>query len=135
MGLLDKTIEFLIDKGEQGAKERVISYGEFERKIGDMTQNKFSDVNLTWDIFSVFHPGRRPVLWRLLITQAIIFHTLQELKKADLTKINDNLVREILLNISPTFIENFNWQNKTQENMEQLREPFMVAKEYLSKRF
>lgn len=133
MGLLDKTIEFLIEKNNNN-HERVISYGEFEKKISNLGNDKLSDVNLSRDIFFLFHPTNRPILWRLLITQAMIFKTLLELKKVEPNKIDEKLVNQILFNIPIDFVTNFNWQSeKSTEIM--IIEPFNVAKEYLKKRF
>jgi hypothetical protein len=134
MGLLDKSIEFLIEKGAND-KERVISYGEFEKKIGNLGNDKISDVNLARDIFYLFHPKHRPILWRLLITQAVVFHTLLELKNVELSNINKDLVREALLKINADFISKFNWKQEGGPEVEEIKEPFQVAKEYLSKRF
>lgn len=135
MGLLDKVSEFLIEKDDNGS-ERVISFGEFERKMDkDSSENQLSDINHVKDIFELFHPEQRPILWRLLITQACMFRCLLELKKINLSKIDDKLVQKILLDITPEFIKRFNWQDEKESNDKLINEPFDIAKEYLKKKF
>ncbi len=128
MGLLDKTVDLLIEK-ENNEKERIISYGEFEKKI--FNQNA-PDINLSRDIFFNFHPQKRPVLWRILIAQSIILRTLIELKDYKPEQINNFLVKSLLL--QQTNIEEFQWTTDP-EILKEVQEPFLVAIEYFTKRF
>lgn len=134
IGILEKTIEFLIESDSAG-KERVISYGRFEKKIATVTPENLSDINLSRDVFLLFHPQRRPVLWRLIIVEAIIFNALLELKKVQTTDLNDDIVRDALLNMRPEFIDKFIWQEDDKMQEDANDNPFFAAKEYLAKRF
>lgn len=133
MGLLDKTIEILIEKGENG-KERVITYGEFEKKLGNVGNDKTSDIHLSRDIFFKFHPENRPILWRILITQSLLLKALLELKNLKSENITDDIVRKLLTEYDKEGLSAFNWSyDKTYT--EQFEEPFKVAIKYLQKRF
>ncbi len=133
MGLLDKTIEILIEKDESG-KERVISYGEFEKKLGNVGSDKASDINLSRDVFFNFHPQKRPILWRILIAQSLLLSAFLELKSVKPENINEHMLRKILLNYDVESIKEFIWSND-EKNIIEYEEPFRVAVEYLNKRF
>lgn len=133
MGLLDKTIEILIEKDESG-KERVISYGEFEKKLSHIESDNTSDINLSKDIFFNFHPQKRPILWRILITQSILLRAFLEFKSVKPENINNQMLRNIVLNFDADNIKEFIWSNDKNKSHE-YEEPFKVAIEYLKKRF
>lgn len=133
MGLLDKTIEILIEKGEDG-KERVISYGEFERKLGNLENNETAEINLSRDIFFNFHPQKRPILWRILIAQSLLFKVLLTIKNVKPDEINNFMIRDLLLNLDLNEKKEFSW-SKNPDNIQEFEEPFLVAVEYFKKRF
>lgn len=110
MGILDKTAAFLIDSAD--GKERIISYGEFERKIAAMTEEKkHDDLYYTKELFYRFHPQKRPVLWRLLVSQALVYNALLNLRGKVNSKIED---KDIVFALNPEdfekFSNDFNWQ-------------------------
>lgn len=127
MGLLDIVLDILIEKSSDN-KERVISYGEFEKKLISSQNN---DIDLSRDIFLDFHPAKRPVLWRILITQAQIFKVLISLQKQQNSV---DSVRKLLLYERKESIAEFNWKDFGEVDSE-IEEPFLVANEYLEKRF
>jgi hypothetical protein len=133
MGLLDKTVDVLIEKEEDG-KERVISYGEFEKKLAKVGSDSFEDINLASDIFLNFNPQTRPVLWRVLIAQVLLLKTLLKLKAIKPECINEKVVQELLLNYDDETVAGLNW-SEDKKKKEEFEEPFKVAVEYLRSRF
>lgn len=131
MGLLDIILDILIEK-TNGEKERVIGYGEFEKKLITNESAK-NDINLAKDIYLNFHPAERPVLWRILISQAQIFKALINLQNAK-QEISINKVKKELFYDKNESIADFNWKN-TDDLDSEIEEPFLVATEYLKKRF
>ena len=78
VGNLDTLSEALIV--ENGKESRIKSFGEFEIEFlktedANLYKNKF-ETFIT--IFSFFHPKTRPVIWRVLITQAYIYKVYNE---------------------------------------------------------
>jgi hypothetical protein len=133
MGILDKTLDILIEKSENG-KERVISYGDFEKKLGNVGDDKGSDINLSRDIFFKFHPENRPVLWRILIAQSLLFKALLELQNFKSEEINQDVVRKLLGQYDKKSLSAFRWSNDNSFS-EQIEEPFKAAVKYFENRF
>jgi len=133
MGLLDKTVDILIEKSENG-KERVISYGEFEKKLANVGNDKTSDIHLSRDIFFKFHPETRPILWRVLIAQSFLLKALLELKNIKSENITENMVRKLLTEYDKENLIAFSWSND-KSLTEHFEEPFKVAVKYFEKRF
>lgn len=133
MGLLDKTIEALIEKNENG-KDRVISYGEFEKKLSNIENDNKSDIHLSRDIFFKFHPESRPVLWRILIAQSILLRTLLKLQNFKSEDITQDVVRKLLKEYDSESLDAFRWSNDNSLD-EQIEEPFKVAVKYFESRF
>jgi len=133
MGLLDKTLELFIEKEEDG-KEYLISYGTFEKKIGDSYDNKSSPIHFSKELFFMFHPVQRPILWRIIITQLLILNILIRLGDMDLKNINESTVREILLECNEEYMNKYMWSDDL-TLINEMQQPFKVAKEYLNTRF
>jgi len=133
MGLLDKTIDILIEKDEHG-KERVISYGEFEKKLGDIGNNKNADIHLSRDIFYKFHPESRPILWRILIAQSFLLKALLALQNLKPESITQDVIRKLLVHYDDESLNVFRWSNDKSFS-DQIEEPFRVAVKYFENRF
>jgi hypothetical protein len=89
VGRLDILAEALIlsERVEKGDNNiRIKSFGEFEQeflKSESMASYDHSnpfEVFIT--IFSYFHPRTRPVLWRVLITQACLYNAIRNIRNA-----------------------------------------------------
>jgi hypothetical protein len=78
-GTLDVVVDALIHTPEPGTKDgvpRCKTYGEFLAEF-DESESAIHRVRLDLDeLFSGFHPHRKPVLWRLLVTQALLYDAL-----------------------------------------------------------
>lgn len=70
MGELDIVIDLLLIKEDN--EKRLLNYGEFEAKI-DSDKNLKRQMDLCEKLLTGFTPDQRPVLWILLVTQAILY--------------------------------------------------------------
>jgi len=62
----------LINYEEAG--DHFISVGEFEEKFDTIKEDDVnSSLGTVRDIFFEFHPSTKPVLWRILITHALLY--------------------------------------------------------------
>ncbi len=70
-GVLSILEDFLIDDN----KENILTYGEFEKKVKeDNGYIRHQIRELAFDVFRQFTPDNRPVLWRILLTQAYLYN-------------------------------------------------------------
>ena len=90
VGTLDILAETLIlsEKGNDNNIIRIKSFGEFEQQFFKKSDSITShDTNNTFEvfftIFSYFHPRTRPVLWRVLITQAYLYNAIKNIRNAE----------------------------------------------------
>src|SRR5215212_8480158 len=93
VGTIDILSETLIlsEKGNENNNNiRIKSFGEFEQqffKKGETAVSHDSNNNNTFEviftIFSYFHPKTRPVLWRVLITQACLYNAIKNIGDAE----------------------------------------------------
>lgn len=79
MGRLDNALDALINQ-EEKTGDRFISFGEFEEKFDTIKEDDVnSSLGTARDIFSEFHPSTRPVLWRILVAQGLLYQCILEL--------------------------------------------------------
>jgi hypothetical protein len=77
-GHLDAAVETMIVTS--GKHVTYQSYGQFERAVetsGSPSQEQFGEIA---DLFISFHPARRPVLWRILCLQVVLYEVLRRLQ-------------------------------------------------------
>ena len=83
VGTLDILAESLILSGDKEAGARIKSFGEFEREFFEKVVNGQTVVDKRFEVFltlfSYFHPKTRPILWRVLITQAYIYNAITKI--------------------------------------------------------
>jgi hypothetical protein len=88
VGTIDILAETLIVSEKGGDNNsRIKSFGEFEQQFFKESDNIASQSNNTFEvfftIFSYFHPRTRPVLWRVLITQAYLYNAIKNIRNTD----------------------------------------------------
>jgi hypothetical protein len=135
VGALDILAESLILVNKD-VGTRIKSFGEFEREFFESAEgtgipivDKRFKVFLT--LFSYFHPKTRPVLWRVLITQAYIYNAITKIHTVgDLNITNFDQLKKIF-NVEDTKLK-CNWRqpNETVSN-EDFDLPFKASENYL----
>jgi hypothetical protein len=81
IGRLDNSLDALIvSRSADGQEiETLISFGEFEKLFDSTPEGDVSgSIGAPRDLFSQFHPYTEPVLWRILMTQMVIYTALLE---------------------------------------------------------
>ncbi len=130
LGKLDNAVEALIIREPNGIS-RCMSYGEFEEIYNNAnTTAKFDSFR---EIFMNFHPMMRPVLWRILITQAHIYQALLRTREIKITASVEDHTPQLLKPISKEARLKLDWRQKPDEatDEEVLLHHFEAAHEYL----
>jgi hypothetical protein len=132
LGTLDNAIDALIVTDKDG-KSRWKTYGEFESEFSDKSSNTHKAFLTMADILDSFHPQKRPVLWRMLCTQTLVY---KQIIKSQATS-KEASTRVGLSAISPQLpTGNLDWRKNPSEatDAEAVLIPMQVAQEYLRTR-
>jgi hypothetical protein len=130
LGMLDNAIEALIVHETNGVF-RCMSYGEFENACRDPeTERKFSGFT---DQFLDFHPRKRPILWRILITQVHIYEALVRSRDMKLSDPKKSIPPKLVKPIAKENLTHYDWRRSQDEAIddEVFGQPFEVAQAYL----
>lgn len=130
LGSLDNSIDALITTADQNGKTRLKTFGEFDSEFSDKDSDAHRMFMTFADVLDGFHPQQRPVLWRMLCTQTLIYQQLiesQSTSKEASTRVD---LSAILLKL-PT--RNLDWRMTPSDvsSDEALLIPKQVAQEYL----
>lgn len=80
-GRLDNALDALIIDDEKTGN-RFVSFGQFEERFKTLQEEDVnSSLGTVRDMFFEFHPSTRPVLWRILIAQALLYRGLLEFSR------------------------------------------------------
>jgi hypothetical protein len=94
VGTIDILAETLILAGDKETGPRIKSFGEFEQEFFEKTNPIKSPDNrfeVLFTLLSYFHPKTRPVLWRVLLTQAYLYNAIRNIRNTeDITTNFDN---------------------------------------------
>jgi hypothetical protein len=128
-GRLDNAVESLIVRiHEPDGGLRVMGFGEFESELHKKDSTVGQAFTIVRDLFTSFHPAKRPVLWRVLVTQVHLYTAILRFHRGDTT---DGLI------IRPTPVEDrkrFYWKREpTDVDRQKMEEPFTLAEAYLRK--
>ncbi len=130
LGMLDNAVEALIVH-ETDSVFRCMSYGEFENAYKDPELGKkFSGFA---DVFLDFHPRKRPVLWRILITHVHIYEALLRAREIKISASPKGITSKLLEPIAEEKVKRYDWRQSFEEatDEEVFIEPFKVAQAYL----
>jgi hypothetical protein len=135
VGELDILSETLTVFEKDNDNSRVKSFGEFEQeffkkdKSAALHGNNIFDVFFT--IFSYFHPKTRPVLWRVLITQACLYNAIRNIRNSEEFNIN-NFDEFLKLFEIEKVKSKCNWVQSAEEiSDEEFNAPYNAAENYL----
>jgi hypothetical protein len=127
---MEGAIEALLEPDQRG-QTRVMTYAECEAdyaKEGTRVREAFDKIGF---LIEDFHPRTRPVLWRMLVTQACLYRALSQ--PHDLERIEWG-VQDLYI---PTADRgNFDWRTERDSDLDQsvVLEPLVVAEQYLRER-
>lgn len=131
-GMIDKMTKTFIECDHTG-NYRLIDFGEFQQLYSQNENALFSDIR---SLFLNFHPNSSPVLWRILLVQALIY-------KAFMTTFNTSSMEEerskMFQMYSQEIKQRFDWRTQDERSMIQsadvLDKPFIAAESYLKEYF
>jgi hypothetical protein len=126
---LDTIVDTLIVQEEHNPP-RCMSFGEFESVYPSESSDVLRSYGQVRSLFCGFHPQERPVLWRILITQAHLYRALYKLiNQAAFSLDTDSLP------ISPEERKEYDWRQEgsRSSDKEALSDPFTAAEGYLRK--
>ena len=90
VGTIDILTETLILAGDKDTGPRIKSFGEFEQEFFEKRNNNNPIITspenrfkVLFTLFSYFHPKTRPVLWRVLITQAYLYNAIRKIRNSE----------------------------------------------------
>lgn len=124
IGELDQFIEVFIK--EENGKKKIIDFGEFNDNVdieNSTTQKRYNLINY---IFLNFRPDTRPVLWRMLVTQATIYYIVS---KARFSNIDFSL--ESITKYTDDFKVNYSGLLSLESNIEEEEILFETSKKYI----
>jgi len=114
----------------QSDNPQIMTLGKFMTSMADPTFETSQNVKSLTDLFVGFHPATRPVLWRILITKAHVYHAFMASKESRLEGHGD-----VATPWSPITIKGeqaFDWrQPDSQISDSVVHAPFEAAKAYL----
>ena len=130
LGRLDNALDALII-GEEETKRRFVSFGQFEEKFETLQEEDVkSSLGTARDLFFEFHPSTRPVLWRILIAQALLYRGILEFSRRK--EMSSSEVLAFITSLSKEEMVDFDWLSAEQKvDDDTICEPFEVAKAYL----
>ncbi len=127
-GVLDNAVEALLVH-DPNEFMRCMSFGEFESTYKTSQEHKFYAFI---ELFKNFHPKTRPVLWRVLITQAYLYKAMLHAREMRLTDTNNHHLPKLLRPMSEKEHQDFDWhQSSDKATEEDLTQPFDAAYVYL----
>jgi hypothetical protein len=80
-GVLDQVVEAFVVR--DSAADRLISFGEFVEARGTADSRLHRAGPILRDLFVELHPGGRPVLWRVLVAQVLLYEALKGVRAGD----------------------------------------------------
>jgi hypothetical protein len=112
---------------------RVMSFGEFQNAyFKPQPREPFNGISY---LLLNFHPAKRPVLWRILISQAYLYQALKNTRNLNEEQFPENF--EEFKKVRKIEPELFDWRHAKEQasNNEVLIEPFLAVENYLKERF
>jgi hypothetical protein len=131
-GIMENAVESLIVRGPDG-EAHVMTFLQFEAALADAKSPLHDAVKRIRYLFAHFHPGRRPVLWRVLLVYASLARAIRLWFERDPS---DTTLPDLstFLHIPASERGPFDWRNsagKTAET-ESIEAAFAAADQYLT---
>jgi hypothetical protein len=129
LGRLDVASEAMIKESSGDDVSRCRTYGEFLTELNDSNSRISGSMPDIVALFKGFHPQEQPALWRILITQVLLYDSLLYVYRS----MEGNDHRPVQARMpSKDQIALLDWRSdRGQATDEKVREPFVVAQAYL----
>ena len=129
IGMLDRAVEGLIKTGADGA-QRLLTYGEFEAALSADLAGSGARYGVFAELFEDFHPRTRPVLWRILIAQALLH---RELLRVFRTRTPSIRPVELIARVPDEEFDLLAWStSKAPGVLDEMRKPYAAASHYFA---
>ena len=128
---IEQMIEVLTKEDKSTHMFRCMTYGEFTDACRDESSKAYKYISRVRRLFVDFRPDTRPVLWRILITQAHLYRVLMNTFNG-----KTDVPIDPLTIFTSEQQRNFDWRrHDTELGFEQaVKEPFAAARQYLAQR-
>jgi hypothetical protein len=129
IGMLERAVEGLVKTGAGGA-QTLLTYGEFEAALAADLAGRGARYGVFAEVFDEFHPRTRPVLWRILVAQALLH---RELLRVFRTRTSSNRDMASLAHVPREEFELLAWStSKDPAVVSVMRRPFDAASHYFA---
>jgi hypothetical protein len=130
LGVIESAIEVLLTTDKEGNK-RLMTYAECEAEYNDEKSRVREQFDAIAFLIHDFHPRTRPVFWRILVTQAVLYYVLSNPIALDDPKWG---LRHI--QISTEDRSKFDWRSAKESMISDASvfEPLSIAEHYLEQR-
>jgi|SRR5579862_888333 len=130
IGVMESAIELLVNATEPGAL-RVMTYAEFEAGFSKKQSDLHKEFKGMLFLFEDFHPRTRPILWRMLVTQACLYRALFLANESS----GHSLELRDLSIVDPERLA-FDWRSAADDQVSdaEVFAPFATAEAYLAER-
>jgi hypothetical protein len=128
-GRLDNALDSLI------SQDNVTTFARFEKELETVEENDVSGgLGTAKDVFFEFHPQTRPVLWRILVAQYLLYKCIRDLQRTRPSTSAD--VARMLASSSMEGDARFDWRRDPGEMDDNavLTQPLRLAQDYFSHR-
>jgi hypothetical protein len=131
-GNLTNAAEQLIVERE-GGKPRCMTFGEFETYFATASHN--TSLEAVSDFIVSINPRTRPVAWRILIAQFIIYKTFHRLTSVRSEDIHGKVTFDFVSDVSASDRERLDWRSHDEaSDTDVLAAPFEGARNYIRSR-
>lgn len=107
-GILDNAVEALLVHDVDGGR-RVMSYLEFETRRKETDSQLAKALDRISYLLVGFHPGERPVLWRILVATAALYRSIASLAEGELGRLGTTGLESLLL-MPKSELAAFDWR-------------------------
>jgi hypothetical protein len=137
LGTLDVIVQAMINEGtkERGDNAaRCRTFGEFRTEWARRDSTLSALIPELTALFGGFHPREQPALWRILITQYLLYDAFLHVHRSTAQE-SDRRVVQLVRIPSTEQMKQLNWRTDPgQASDDSVREPFVVARAHIQRK-
>jgi len=132
-GTLDTVVEWLITGTDA---QRCKSFGEFCADLNDGKPNTEEFMKNVDEVFLGFHPQRKPILWRVLVTQVVLYEAFMATQSQTQGFAHGLIAKVTNGFVSSENLAKLNWHDSSSDSSDdgEVRKPLQIAADYVSKK-